>query len=560
MPSDSANVAQLLRRNAQERPGSVAVKTPVSVGPSGEVAHHAMTFGELDRRTDAAARLLRASGVAPGTRTLLALRPGEQLIVGLYALLKAGAVPVAIDPGMGHREALACVARTRPEAILGTRLACWLSLLPLRALSTIRFRINVEGRDWRRSLEAAESGLPGSLHPAGEDDLAAILFTSGSTGAAKGVRVTHGMLAAQVRMVRSAYGLGPGDVDFPLLPVFSLFNPALGSTTVTPLVDPAQPSQADPGVLLEALRREGATSSFGSPTLWDLIARAAEARGVRLPSLRLVLTAGAPVPPGLLARLRRVAPNAAIHTPYGATECLPVSTIEASEILGETGRGARTGLGTCVGRPMPGVEIRVVRPTEGAIARMEDAEPCAAGEVGEVLVTGPTVTREYDGLPEATRLAKLTDISGRTWHRMGDLGALDARGRLWFHGRAAERVRDAAGPITTESVEPAFADHPAVRRCALVGVGPAGRQKPVLVVEPREWPERRVEAENLAAELRSHAGGNPLSARVETVVFQLALPVDRRHNAKVHRLALARYWSAKGELADGDADPRERWA
>ena len=203
--------------------------------------------------------------------------------------------------------------------------------------------------------------------------------------------------------------------------------------------------------------------------------------------------------------------------------------------------------------------MRILRPFDGALATLETAAVCAVGEIGEIAVTGPTVTREYDGLPEATRLAKLRDAQGRTWHRMGDLGAMDAQGRLWFHGRKAELVRDAAGDLTTESVEPAFADHPKVRRCALVGIGAPGRQSPTLVVEAREYPERDIEAANLAAELRAHAGMNPLSMRVRAVVFQRALPVDRRHNAKVHRLVLARHWAARGGLRDGARDGKGAW-
>ncbi len=559
MPDADANLALLLRRHAQERPGALAVKTPLSLGPSGEVAHATLTFAELDRRTDAAARLFRASGIGRGARVLLALRPGEQLLTGFHGLLKAGAVPIAIDPGMGWRAALACVERSRPDALLGIRKACWLSRLPLRTFRTLRTRLDVESGDWARTLAAADSPVPGRIEPAGEDDLAAIAFTSGSTGSPKGVRLTHGMLGAQVGLVRRLYGMGPGDIDFPLLAAFSVLNPALGQATVTPRLDPARPGAADPRVLLRTMAREGVTSAFGSPTLWDLVARAAERQDARLPALRLILTAGAPVPPGLLARLRRLAPNAAIHTPYGATECLPVATLEAGEILRETGDGARAGRGTCVGKPAPGVEVRILRATDGPMASLEAAEACAPGEVGEVAVTGPTVTREYDGLPEATRLAKVRDASGRTWHRMGDLGALDAKGRLWFHGRKAELVRDTAGALTTESVEPAFADHPKVRRCALVGLGAPGRQRPVLVVEPREFPSRDVEAANLAAELRAHAGMNPLSTRVRAVVFQRALPVDRRHNAKVHRLALARHWAGKDAPRDGDRDGREAW-
>lgn len=554
MSNPNPNVAFLLRRNAQERPNALAVKTPVSVGPGGEVAHDALTFSELDRQTDAAARFLRAAGVGPSTRTLLALKPGASLITGLYALLKVGAVPIALDPGMDRKTALACVERTRPTALIGTRRAYLLSHLPLRALKSLKTRINVEGRDWSEAVEVAPSHLPDTLHRAEANDLAAILFTSGSTGTPKGVCYTHGMLAAQVQLIRTTYGLGPGDIDFPLLPAFSLFNPALGSTTVAPLMDPAHPAAADPYLLLEALRHEGATSSFGSPTLWDLLARAAEARDLHLPALRFILTAGAPVPPGLLARLKRLAPNAAIHTPYGATECLPVSTIEAQEILHETSLATRQGQGTCVGKPVAGVEIRVIRPHAGILNQLEDAVNCLPGQVGEVIVTGPTVTREYDGLPEATRAAKTRDASGRTWHRMGDLGALDARGRLWFHGRGVEQLHTAAGDLTTESIEPAFANHPQVRRCALIGLGNAGQQRPILVVEARVFPTRSLEAENFAAELRQHAGLNPLSLKVERVVFQRSLPVDRRHNAKIHRLTLARHWSNKPFPVEGECD------
>ena len=559
MPTVDANLAQRLRRHAQERPGAVAVKTPLSLGPSGEVAHSALTFGELDRRTDAAARVLRATGIGKGSRVLLALRPGEELLVGFHGLLKLGAIPVAIDPGMGWRAALACVSRSRPEALLGIRKACWLSRLPLAAFRTIRLRLAVDGAEWRRMLDAADSPVPGGIEPMAPEDLAAIAFTSGSTGSPKGVRLTHGMLGAQVDLVRRLYGMGPGDLDFPLLPAFSVLSPALGQGTVAPMLDPAKPAAADPTVLLRAMAGEAATSAFGSPALWDLIARSAERQGIRLPSLRLILAAGAPVPPGLLSRLRRLAPNAAIHTPYGATECLPVASIEAGEILRETGDAARAGKGTCVGKPAPGVEVRILRPVDGPLATLEAAEACATGEVGEVAVTGPTVTREYDGLPEATRLAKLRDAQGRTWHRMGDLGALDAQGRLWFHGRKAELVRDAEGALTTESVEPAFADHPKVRRCALVGIGAAGRHLPTLVVEARQFPSQDIEAANLAAELRAHAGMNPLSTRVRAVVFQRALPVDRRHNAKVHRLVLARHWAGKGAATDGARDGKGTW-
>jgi acyl-CoA synthetase (AMP-forming)/AMP-acid ligase II len=255
-----------------------------------------------------------------------------------------------------------------------------------------------------------------------------------------------------------------------------------------------------------------------------------------------------------LARLKRLAPNAAIHTPYGATECLPVSTIESQEILNETSVATRQGQGTCVGKPVTGVEIRIIRPHPGVLNRLEEAVACAVGQIGEVVVTGPTVTREYDRLPEATRAAKTQDANGRIWHRMGDLGAVDTRGRLWFHGRGVEQLHTAEGTLTTESVEPAFADHPQVRRCALIGLGRTGQQVPILVVEARTFPTRALEAENLAAELRQHTGLNPLTLKVQRIVFQRSLPVDRRHNAKIHRLTLTHHWSNKPFPSEAEWD------
>lgn len=552
MTASSHNVARHLRQFAQEQPHATAVKSPVSLGPDGQLGYHTTSFAELDAESDAAARVFRAAGIAPGDRVILALRPGHDLIIGMYGLLKAGGVPVALDPGMGLRTLLNCVARTQPSALVGIRKATLFSRLPLRAWGSLRTRVTVGDRAWERSLAAARSRLPSPIHPGEADETAAILFTSGSTGAPKGVVYTHGMLDAQVALVRNTFGINRGEVDLPLLPVFALFNPALGVTTVTPWMDPSQPAAADPAPLIECIRTERVTSSFGSPTLWDLLARSAEARNLGLPSLERILIAGAPVPPGLLARLARVAPNATVHTPYGATECLPVTTIRSSEVLSETGAAARRGAGTCVGRPAAGVEIRVVREVEGPIHRLEDATACAPGEIGEILATGPTVTRAYDRNPEATALAKTTDTQGRTWHRMGDLGSLDTRGRLWFHGRRAEKLETTEGVLTTESVEPAFADHPDVRRCALVGVGPRGRQRPVLVVEPRRMPEDAREARVLAEDLRHHATINPLAARVAAVVFQRSLPVDVRHNAKIHRLTVTRAWNARGIARDGD--------
>ena len=545
MNHPGSNVARHLRLAATDLPAGVALKSPVSVSPTGEVRHVARTFRQLDQESDAAAVHLARAGLAAGDRVLLAVRPGHDLIVGMFALLKLGAVPVAIDPGMGWSAFLDCVRRSRPTALVGLLPASLLSRLPFAAFRTIRHRVTVGDAAWRRALTKT-SGDPLPLTNVSPDTPAAILFTSGSTGAPKGVCYSHGMFDAQIELIRSTYGIRPGEVDMAMLPLFALFNPALGTTTVTPLLDASKPLAADPAPLVAALVAEAVTCSFGSPAIWGKVADHCAARGLKLPALRRLLIAGAPVSGELLAQLRAVAPNCAIHTPYGATECLPITTITSAELLGEVRQGALGGQGTCVGRPVAGVEIRVIRETDGPIATLADTTPCDLGEIGEIIATGPSVTREYDGLPDATRLAKIAD-GDRVWHRMGDLGSLDAAGRLFFLGRRVEQVRTAQGRLPTESFEPAFRQHPQVHRCALIGIGPAPDQTPALVVEPRagHFPETETDRARFIEELRAVASGHPRVGLVRHIVFQRALPVDVRHNAKIHRLRLSKEWTVR---------------
>jgi len=545
MNDPGSNVARHLRIAATDRPDGLATKSPVSVNPKGEVRHEVRTFRQLDQESDSAAGYFAEAGITEGARVLLAVRPGHDLIVGMFALLKLGAVPVAIDPGMGWSAFLDCVRRSRPTALAGIRTASLLSRLPFAAFRSLRHRVTVGGGAWHQAL--ATTGRPARpLAHAHSDTLAAILFTSGSTGAPKGVCYTHGMFDAQIELVRTTYAISPGETDMAMLPLFALFNPALGTTTVTPLLDPSKPLAADPAPLVAALIAEKVTSSFGSPAIWGKVADHCEARGLKLPDLRRLLIAGAPVSGELLAKLQVIAPNCVTHTPYGATECLPVTTITAEELLGDARQRALRGQGTCVGRPVSGVEIRVIRETDGPIVTLAEAQPCAPGEIGEIIATGPSVTREYDGLPEATRLAKIAD-GDRVWHRMGDLGTLDAAGRLSFFGRRVEKVRTVEGELPTESLEPAFRQHPQVFRCALIGLGTAPDQTPALVVEPRagHFPESETARTSFIAELRDLARINPQADRVRHIVFQRALPVDVRHNAKIHRLQLAKEWTTR---------------
>jgi acyl-CoA synthetase (AMP-forming)/AMP-acid ligase II len=311
----------------------------------------------------------------------------------------------------------------------------------------------------------------------------------------------------------------------------------------------------DPEKIVRAIRQEKVTSTFGSPTLWRIISRHCLKNHITLPSVKRVLMAGAPVPPGLFADLQKILPNGTAHSPYGATETLPVASISATEVLNETAAATATGKGTCVGRPVREIQIKIIAITDTPVAALAEAKELPVGEIGEIIVSGPVVTKEYDALPEATAAAKISGSqlsalgsqpggSAAIWHRMGDLGYIDADGRLWFCGRKAERVETQHGLLCTEQVEPIFNAHPNVARSALIATGHDGR-RPAIIVEPvsRDVVATASLRRKLVRELRELGAAHPHTDLIRLAYLHPHFPVDVRHNAKIHRLTLTR-WAA----------------
>jgi len=572
--SESANIARHLPLMAAHQPDHPAVKIPRGRTPGGDIDYLVLSFRELDAEVDAWAAKLTAQGVRCGDRVLVMVRQGLPLIAAAFALFKLGAVPVIIDPGMGRKNFLACVARSKPRALLGIPLAQVMSHVFRSAFKTVKIRIWTSSSPTARvSGQSAARSPQSAMVASAATDLAAILFTSGSTGAPKGVCYEHGMFEAQVRLVRDTYGISPGEVDLPMLPIFALFNPALGMTTIVPEIDPSRPATVDPAKIVRAIQQEQVTNTFGSPTLWRIISRHCLRNNITLPSVKRVLMAGAPVPPGLFADLQKILPNGTAHSPYGATESLPIATISGPEVTGAgkdqvtsnkgqggssldtsnlalgTSAATAAGKGTCVGRPVAEVQIKIIAITDTPIASLADARELPAGEIGEIIVRGPVVTKSYDELSEATALAKIRhpqsaipNGTSDTWHRMGDLGYLDASGRLWFCGRKAERVETKSGTLYTEQVEPVFNAHPNVARSALIGTGHDGR-RPAIVIEPvsRDVVATPSLRRKLVREMRELGAAYPHTDLIRLAYLHPHFPVDVRHNAKIHRLALARW-------------------
>lgn len=561
----SRNIADRLREAARHWPERPAVFAPHGRDSRGRAKYLQWTFQELDRESDRLAAGLREIGVPTGARLVLFVPFSREFIALTFALFKAGAVAVLIDPGMGRKNIFRCLEEIEPDGFVAVPPVHAVRVLHGKLFSKARWNVTVGRRwFWRGSTYAgllkAGAGRESLLHTVSGDitptTTAAVIFTSGSTGVPKGVVYEHGMFDAQVELIRNFYGIEPGEIDLPGFPLFGLFNAAMGVTTVIPDMDPTRPAQVDPAKILEAIEDHRVTQAFGSPAFWNRVGRYCDAHGVTLPTIRRGLSAGGPVPVHVLERMSRTftGPGADLNTPYGATESLPVASIGAREILNRTAALTRIGRGTCVGRPFPGVDVRIIGMNDGPIARFPDAKELPAGEIGEIIVRGPSVTREYFRRPEATRLAKIPDDTPSTehatgsptfWHRIGDVGYLDEDGLLWFCGRKAHIVETPHGRMFSVCCEAIFEEHPDVYRAALVGLGERPNQMPAIVIEPEagRYPETPEAAARFLRELRSLAEANPLTESIRTVLFHRSLPVDTRHNVKIDREALAR-WAA----------------
>ncbi|KGQ20168.1 AMP-dependent synthetase/ligase [Lysobacter dokdonensis DS-58] len=535
--SAACNIAASLPALARARGEQVAMRCP---GRDGRY-DVAITYADLDRRSDAIAAGLGKRGIVRGTRTVVMVRPTPEFFLLMFALFKAGAVPVLVDPGIDKRALKRCLDEAEPDAFIGIPLAHFARTL-LGWARSARIRVTTGRRALLSDATLADVERDGAnagpqLADTQPDDIAAILFTSGSTGVPKGVVYRHRHFVAQVEMLRDAFGLAPGGVDLPTFPPFALFDPALGVTSIIPDMDPTRPAQADPRRLLQAIERFGVTQLFGSPALVGVLAR----HGAHLPTVKRVLSAGAPVPADVVARMRDLLPgDAQLWTPYGATECLPVSVIEGRE-LQSTREATERGAGTCVGLPVAPNEVRIIRIDDDAIAQWSDALLVKQGQIGEITVAGPTATDAYFRRDDATRLAKIREATPdgeRIVHRMGDLGWIDGEGRLWFCGRKTHRVVMADGTtLYTEQVEPIFNAAFRGMRTALVGVGPKGAQRPVLCYEvPKDVGHN---AADLPGELRHFAEGRVHTAKIHHFLPHPGFPVDIRHNAKIGREKLA---------------------
>ena len=570
---------------------SVAV---VDMDPKGDgtTVSMTLTWAELNQQVNAAATRLHALGVRPGDRVNLMVPPGARLTTLIYACMKLGAVIVVADTGLGIPGLTRALKGANPSFLVGIPAA----LSAARTLLWPGVRISVEplGSVQEKLLGVAGSvftapaadGTPGAPVPTPTvvefpspvpDADAAVLYTSGSTGPAKGVVYTQRQLAGMRDAIANTYGFAPGSGLVAGFAPFALLGPALGATSVTPTMDVTRPKTLTASALASAAAAIDASVVFASPAaLVNVVATADELNAEQraaLAKVQTVLSAGAPIPVPLLEALSALVPNASLHTPYGMTEGLPVTDVSFEMIRQAIAEGTPNAAGevldpfacdgVCVGFAVYGAAVAIAPLLQdGSVADELTHEP---GVTGEILVSAPHVKDRYDTL----WVTEEQSISTPGWHHTGDVGHLDASGRLWVEGRLAHVLLTSQGVLTPVAAEQSAESLPEVRRAALVAVGPAGTAAPVLVIEASantaalearqsasafkralldRVPGRFPIAEGVApfelSQLVRQKVAEDTGVELAAVLVVHEHPTDIRHNSKIDRPALGE-WASK---------------
>jgi acyl-CoA synthetase (AMP-forming)/AMP-acid ligase II/pimeloyl-ACP methyl ester carboxylesterase len=522
LPLDAALVAR-----AEADPDGVALAEPHAGG------WRRVTWSLLARRVDELARGLHARGVHHGDRVAVLITPGADLLATVYACWRIGASVVVTDAGLGARGIHRALRGAAPDHVI----AIPRGMALVRATRLPGVRIPVGDLPAIARLGAS---LPPQVDRVAPEDEAVVAFTSGSTGPAKGVVYRHRQVRRTVDLLQQHYRIGPDDALVAAFAPWAVLGPALGIPSAIPDMDVTSPRTLEARAQAAATAAVGGTLVWASPAALTSILRTADRLDDRqfaaLGTLRLVMGAGAPVAPALLHGMGRLCPNAELRTPYGMTEVLPVADVSIDEI-----DAAGPGDGVVVGRPLPGVDVRISAvDAEGRASGPLTDEP---GTLGEVVVRAPHVKDRYDRLWATQRRASRDG----GWHRTGDVGRLDADGRLWIGGRLAHVITTPDGPRAPVGVEQAAERVPEVVQAAAVGVGPVGTQQVVVVVVPTIGAgSGRLADLDLAAAVRREVH-DALGVPVAAVLQRDALPVDIRHNSKIDRAHLASW--ATGVLA-----------
>lgn len=431
----------------------------------GEVVYGAMTFQDLYRRSDQEAYALHSLGFRRGDTVVFMVKPGPELFTLLFALFKIGAVPVVVDPGMGLQRMLHCYSRVRAQRFLGVLPATLLRFMAFPLFSTIRSTATVVGGrivGQTKRLETVDHDQPFPIAEPNADDTALICFTTGSTGPAKAVEINYQMVQSMFASIVEHSQIASHDIQLLTLPLFGLFGLMQGNRCVLPKMDPARPAKVNPETIIQAIHQFKVTSLFASPALLNRLGTYGDYLKTRnkeknnekngavtpidnpvtgqLASLRLVSCGGAPITLATMQSVTALLPEHAVfETTWGATEGLPITSMPIDGLLHETNDGLIRGEGLCLGRPVGKLRVKAISITDAAISQWRPCLLVPENCVGELIIQGDNVSDRYYQDEPSNRDNKIKAGDG-VWHRTGDLGRIDAQGRIWFYGRKSQRV------------------------------------------------------------------------------------------------------------------------
>ncbi len=530
----NGNISDYIFSYAEQFPDNKAIIHP-----------YPLNYKEFQNEIDRFVYGFKRIGVKKGQRVLMLVKPGPTMFIITFSILRIGAIPVLIDPGMGPKAMIRALSKIHIDVFIGEPKAHILRLLYPTAfkkvscfISTGNFRL-LKGyslSDIRSTkLERSKSV---TMKPSDE---AAIFFTSGSTGPAKAVLYRNSMLDAQVKLLQSHFKYKAGEIDCCTFPLTSLLVMCLGLSIVFADMNMTKPAQLKPKKLIKNLQEYKCTHLFCSPMVLRKLAEYGRNKNIKLPSLKQVMTAGAIVPGDLLSDFRELLEDdATIHTPYGATEALPVSDINDKELLELYSETNNLNRSICVGYPLVGIEIKIIKIDDNEISDLSQSAELIDNEVGEIVVRGNVVTQEYLSL-ENRHYSKIWDRKNNIyWHRMGDLGKKDQKGRIWYYGRKTQRVITKDGILFTVPVESIFNIHPKVMRSALVGISHTDIEfkLPVVCIQLKKSANNK-EKKQIIDQLNDMAKSENI--RIRKFIFIKNFPVDPRHNAKIYREKLAKW-------------------